>query len=141
RDVPRADRPPVAITHVAFQLMVGCGVAMLAVAMLGAFLWLRSRALPDARWYLGLLVLASPLGLIAIEAGWTVTEVGRQPWIVYGVMRTAEAVTPVPGLVISLLIYSGLYLALGVIVVLLLLLQFRASPSAAELAGVLEIAA
>src|SRR5439155_14763256 len=94
RAVPRADRPPVAITHLAFQLMVGCGTAMLGVALLGAALWRRRRGLPTAPWFLRLVVLASPLGLIAIEAGWTVTEVGRQPWIVYGVMRTRDAVTP-----------------------------------------------
>src|SRR5271157_1932247 len=72
-------------------------------------------------------VLISPLGILAIEAGWTVTEVGRQPWIIQGVMRTAGAVTPVPGLWISLLVYSTLYVFLGLVVALLLARQFRAS--------------
>jgi cytochrome d ubiquinol oxidase subunit I len=129
---PRADRPPVTITHVAFQIMVACGTAMIAVSLLGVLLWWRKRALPVTPWYLRLVMLASPLGLVAIEAGWTVTEVGRQPWIVYGVMRTADAVTPMPGLIVPLVTIALLYLFLAVVVVVLLRHQVFASPGVRE---------
>lgn len=118
KDFPRELRPPVAVVHVAFQIMVGCGLAMIAVAGLGGVFAVRRRTLPD--WYLRLLVVSAPLGVIAIEAGWTVTEVGRQPWIVQGVLRTADAVTPMPHLVVPFAAFTGLYVVLGVTVVVLL---------------------
>ncbi|HLA79497.1 MAG TPA: cytochrome ubiquinol oxidase subunit I, partial [Vicinamibacteria bacterium] len=126
--VPPADRPPVAVVHLAFQVMVACGTAMAAVAVLGGWLWFRRRLLPDARWFLRLVVLSGPLGFLALEAGWTVTEVGRQPWVIRGVMRTAEAVTPMPYLVVPFTVFSLLYLVLGLVVVLLLRRQVFASP-------------
>jgi cytochrome d ubiquinol oxidase subunit I len=76
--------------------------------------------------------LAAPMGFIAIEAGWTVTEVGRQPWIIYGVLRTAEAVTPMPGLIVPFLLFTLLYCFLGVIVVWLLYRQIIRSPNSTE---------
>jgi cytochrome bd ubiquinol oxidase subunit I len=117
--------PPVTIVHVAFQIMVGCGVAMLGIVGLGALLWLSAarRGTPPPwkrRRYLDLALLAGPLGLIAIEAGWTVTEVGRQPWIIVGHMKTADALTPMPHLVVPFLGFTLLYLFLGVIVLVLL---------------------
>lgn len=108
--------------------MVACGMAMAMVSLWAAVAVWRTRRVPDDSMFLRAIVLVSPLGMLAIEAGWTVTEVGRQPWIIQGVMRTANAVTPVPGLWISLLSYSTLYLILGVVVALLLASQFRASP-------------
>jgi cytochrome d ubiquinol oxidase subunit I len=120
RDIPRDQRPPVVIPHFAFQIMVGSGVAMLGTVLLGAFLAWRRRAAPHTRGYLKLLVLVSPLGLIAIEAGWIVTEVGRQPWIVYGIMRTADAVTPMRGVVVPLMVIAAIYLLLGIVVIQLL---------------------
>jgi cytochrome bd ubiquinol oxidase subunit I len=125
--VPPADRPPVAIVHIAFQIMVAAGFALAGVGVLTAFLAWRKRGLPDARWLLWLLVAASPLGFIAIEAGWTVTEVGRQPWVVYNILRTADAVTPMPGLIVPFLTFTALYLFLAVIVVWLLWRQVVAS--------------
>jgi cytochrome d ubiquinol oxidase subunit I len=116
--VPRADWPPVAVVHVAFQVMVGCGMAMLGVCALGGFLWWRKRLF--SRRFLGLAMLSGPLGLIALEAGWTVTEVGRQPWILRGIMRTADAVTPMPGLIVPFTAFTILYLILGGVVVVLL---------------------
>jgi cytochrome bd ubiquinol oxidase subunit I len=127
-DFPRKDWPPVAPVHVAFQLMVGCGVAMMATALLGAWLWLRRWALPDAPWYLRLVTLCGPLGFVAIEAGWTVTEVGRQPWIVHGVMRTSDSVTPMPHLVVPFATFTLLYLFLAVVVIVLLRRQVFQSP-------------
>ncbi|MEO7909317.1 MAG: cytochrome ubiquinol oxidase subunit I, partial [Roseiflexaceae bacterium] len=127
--VPPADRPPVAIVHIAFQIMVAAGFALAGVGILTAFLAWRKRGLPDARWLLWLLVAASPLGFIAIEAGWTVTEVGRQPWVVYNILRTADAVTPMPGLIVPFVTFTLLYVFLAVIVVWLLWRQVVASPT------------
>jgi cytochrome d ubiquinol oxidase subunit I len=123
--VPPELWPPVPIVHVAFQVMVACGFAMLAVVGLGALAWIgarwRGRAPPwERRRFLGLAVWASPLGLIAIEAGWTVTEVGRQPWVIAGYMKTAEAVTPMPQLVVPFIGFTLLYMFLGVVVLVLL---------------------
>jgi cytochrome bd ubiquinol oxidase subunit I len=134
-DFAPADRPDVRVIHPAFQIMVACGTAMMGVALWGAFIAWRSKAVPDGRLFLWAVMLASPMGMVALEAGWVVTEVGRQPWIIHGVMRTSEAVTSVEGLWVSMLVYTGLYLFLGVIVVRLLLGQFRHGPTIDELAG------
>ena len=128
-DFPEADWPPVAVVHLAFQVMVGCGTVMAALSLLGAWMWWRRRSLPDARWFLRALIVASPLGLVAIEAGWTVTEVGRQPWIIQGVMRTAHAVSPMPGLWVPFVTVSALYMFLGFVVVFLLRRHVFASPA------------
>lgn len=119
KDFPPEDRPPVAIVHIAFQIMVACGSAMMAVAALAGFMRLRGRDLA-APWFLRLLVVSAPLGVIAVEAGWTVTEVGRQPWVIQGLMRTRDAVTPMPHLVVPFATFTLLYLVLGVTVVVLL---------------------
>jgi len=130
--VPASEQPPVRVVHVSFQVMVACGVAMMAVAAWGLLAFWHSRRVPDGAWFLRAVALASPLGLLAIEAGWMVTEVGRQPWIVRGILRTADAVTIVPNLWLSLIGYTAIYLLLGVVVVLLLLHQFRSSPRAQD---------
>jgi cytochrome d ubiquinol oxidase subunit I len=93
KEWPTADRPPVAVPFFGFRIMVGIGVLMLGLIL--ASWWLRWRGrLFDERWFLWLCVLMSPLGFLAVLAGWAVTEVGRQPWTVYGLLRTAESVTP-----------------------------------------------
>jgi cytochrome d ubiquinol oxidase subunit I len=120
KEVPPQDRPPVAIVHIAFQVMVGIGTLLALVAVLAAYLAWRQRGVPDAPWLLRLLTWCGPLGFIALEAGWTVTEVGRQPWIVSGVMRTADAVTPMPHLVVPFVTFTILYVFLGVVVAYLL---------------------
>ncbi|MGB7924259.1 MAG: cytochrome ubiquinol oxidase subunit I [Pyrinomonadaceae bacterium] len=125
---PRDEWPNTMIVHAAFQLMVALGMLMAGVALWGAVLWWRKRSLPDHPWFLRALVLTAPAGMIAIEAGWTVTEVGRQPWIIQGVMRTAEAVTPMPGLVVPFVVFTTLYIFLAIVVVWLLLRQVAASP-------------
>ena len=76
------------------------------------------------------LAAVTPMGFVAIEAGWTVTEVGRQPWIVYGILRTADAVTPMPGLIVPFLLFTLLYLLLGIIVVYMLRQQIVRAPDA-----------
>jgi cytochrome d ubiquinol oxidase subunit I len=81
---------------------------------------------------LGAIALSAPMGFIAIEAGWTVTEVGRQPWIIYGILRTADAVTPMPGLVVPFVLFTLLYCLLGVIVAWLLYRQIIRSPRTSE---------
>lgn len=116
--VPREDWPNIPVVHLAFQLMVGCGTAMLGVCALAVFLWWRKK-LFDKR-FLFLTMAAGPLGLVALEAGWVVTEAGRQPWILRGLMRTADAVTPMPGLVVPFLAFSLLYFVLGTVVLVLL---------------------
>lgn len=131
-DFPKDEHPPVAIVHFAFQIMVGCGFAMMAVAFLGLWKWWRARgktrAWLDSKWFLRALIVAAPLGFIAVETGWVVTEVGRQPWIIYGVMRTADAVTPMPGLIVPFITFTLLYIFLAIVTAWLLLKQVAASP-------------
>jgi len=130
--IPRDEWPNTRIVHWAFDLMVGAGSAMLAIAAWAGWLWWRRRRVPDDRWLLRALVVAGPLGLIAIEAGWIVTEVGRQPWIIYGVMRTADAVTPMTGLVVPFVTFTAVYLFLSVILVYLLRRQFLETDTSAR---------
>lgn len=114
---PRDEWPePLAAVHIAFQIMVGIGTAMAGLGLWAGCLWWRRRSVFDCKWFLMALTAAAPLGLIAIEAGWVVTEVGRQPWIVYGVMKTAAAVTPMPDLRFAFAIFLTLYLILAVMV-------------------------
>ncbi len=127
---PEEDWPPVAVTHVAFQIMVGLGSLMALAAAWVLLLWVRRRAPADAPRLLTLLALLTPAGFIAVEAGWVVTEVGRQPWIIQGVMRTPDAVTPMPGLVVPFIAFTLLYLFLGVIVAWLLWSQIIRTRSA-----------
>lgn len=120
---PREDWPDPRIVHVAFQLMVGIGFG---VVVLVAWYWLaasrnrwrnrrgRGSGSFPGPWLLRAVVFAAPLGFVAIEAGWTVTEVGRQPWIIYNVMRTSEAVTPVPGQFVALGGFTAVYVVLAV---------------------------
>lgn len=93
-EVPRADQPPVAPVFFAFRVMVGLGFWFLALGFAGAWLWWRG-ALIAARGYLRLLVASFPLGFVATIAGWLVAEIGRQPWLVHGLLRTAQGVSPV----------------------------------------------
>ncbi len=129
---PREDWPNVPIVHLAFQIMVGLGSFM---ALVGAWVcwtaWRRGD-LASNRLLMKAIAFAAPLGFVAVEAGWTVTEVGRQPWIIYGVMRTSEAVTPMPGLIVPFLGFTLLYCFLGVIVAYLLYRQIVRSPAATE---------
>ncbi len=114
--IPRLDWPPVAVTHIAFQVMVACGIIMAGVTIWASWRWWNNQ-LGEDRWLLRMLVATAPLGFIAIEAGWVVTEVGRQPWIIQGLLRTSQAVTPMPGLWIPMVTFSALYLLLAGVVV------------------------
>ena len=115
--IPQDERPPTLVCHIAFQIMVMAGTLLALLGLL--FIWLRWRRPEslDARWFLRAIAWATPLGFIAVEAGWTVTEVGRQPWIVYGVMRTRDAVSPMPGLVWPLIGSVVVYSILTIVVV------------------------
>lgn len=124
--IPRDEWPPVLPVHVAFQVMVAIGLFLIAVGVYGAWRLWRGPPLWRARWYLGALVAAGPLAVVAMQAGWVVTEVGRQPWIIWQVMRTEEAVTPMPGLVVPFTAFTLLYLFLTAVVVALMLRLARA---------------
>ena len=94
----KEDRPPVIITHIAFQLMVGIGFLLAFASVLYLTFSIKWRHILMKKWWLRFIAFTTPLGFIAVEAGWTVTETGRQPWIIYGIMRTKDAVSPMPGL-------------------------------------------
>jgi cytochrome d ubiquinol oxidase subunit I len=121
---PRNDWPNVRLVHWSFDLMVLAGSALFVLSIAIGWLAWRHRGVPDNKWILRALVAAGPLGFIAVEAGWFVTELGRQPWIIYGVMRTQEAVTPMNRIAIPFMIFTLIYLFLSVTVVLLLRRQF-----------------
>ena len=127
-EFPRDQWPPVAVVHASFQIMVACGMAMMLTGLIGGWLALRKKKPLDRRWFLWLTMLCGPLGFVAIETGWTVTEVGRQPWIIYGIMRTADAVTPMPKLVVPFIAFTVLYLFLAFVVIFLLKRQVFQSP-------------
>jgi cytochrome d ubiquinol oxidase subunit I len=96
KSVPPADRPPVVPVFFAFRIMVGVGLLLIAIGWVGAWLWWRGR-LETSRWYLWPVAQAWWLGFVAVLSGWVVTETGRQPWIAHGILRTADAISPVPG--------------------------------------------
>jgi cytochrome d ubiquinol oxidase subunit I len=131
-EFPRRDWPHVPIVHLAFQLMVGLGIYLALTALWAGWVAARGHQVGDNPWLLRALAIATPMGFIAIEAGWTVTEVGRQPWIIYGVLRTADAVTPMPGLIYPFLGFILLYCFLAVIVAWLLYRQIIRSPRPSE---------
>jgi cytochrome d ubiquinol oxidase subunit I len=111
--IPEKDQPPIAVTHYAFQLMVALGMLMMGLGILYLIAIWKKKSWFDKRWFLKLFIWATPIGFIAVEAGWTVTEVGRQPWIIQGVMRTADAVTPMPGIGYSFYLFTAVYFTLS----------------------------
>ncbi len=129
----KEDRPPVAIVYFAFRIMVGIGFIMLFVVLTGLVLWWRGR-LFESRRYLRLCTVCGAAGFIAVLAGWTTTEVGRQPWVVYGLMRTQHAVTPsltTSDVALSLGMYVLAYLAIfgGGAILLRRLIRIGPSPA------------
>lgn len=133
--VPPELWPNVPAVHFSFQLMVALGTYLALVGLWAAWRAWRRADLAHDRWLMRAVALATPLGFLAVEAGWMVTELGRQPWVIYGVLRTADAVTPMPGLVVPFLTFTLLYCFLGVIVVWLLYRQILRSPVAPEWRG------
>ncbi len=123
--VPASDRPPVNITRVCFQLMVGIGT-LLAILAIGYLVVLaRHKRLPRSDWFYRVVVAAGPASVIALVAGWIVTEVGRQPWVVYGVMRTSQAVTGASGIPVGYGVLAVVYL--GVVIAVAWVLRRLAS--------------
>ncbi len=119
-DFPRQEWPPVAVVHLAFQIMITAGFILMGISVVGLWKIWRGKSLWESRGFLRGLVGCAPLGLIAVESGWVVTEVGRQPWIITGIMHTSDAVTPMPGLTVPLIFFTLLYGGLAGIVLWLL---------------------
>jgi cytochrome bd ubiquinol oxidase subunit I len=133
KDFPADQRPPVAIVYFSFRIMVGIALLMLTVVVAGFVLMARG-ALDRTGWYLRLCQLASCLGFIAVIAGWTTTEVGRQPWTVYGLLRTADSVSPSlagADVALSLLMYVAVYLVIYPVGLLVMLRIVWCGPVAA----------
>lgn len=114
KDFPKGDRPPVTLTFVAFRLMVGLGLLFVLLAVIA---WFKRNQLESSPCFLKVLLYAIPLPYVALQAGWLVTEVGRQPWIVYGLMKTKDAVSPIAASQVwtTLVAFIVVYLALGII--------------------------
>jgi cytochrome d ubiquinol oxidase subunit I len=141
--VPADARPNVVVTHFAFQTMVGFGLLLIAGGLVYWLVRLRRPERAERRGVLWPLVLLSPLGMLALEAGWFVTEVGRQPWVIYGTMRTGSGVTPVAQVPLTFVGFTVLYVLLGAALVVLLRRlatggddQAAAGEAAAEVSGV-----
>ena len=115
-ETPPEDRPPVNVVRIAFQTMVGIGTLLAALGALHLVTWWRRRRFVEHRLFFWAVVAAGPLALVALIAGWVVTEVGRQPWVVYGVMRTSEAVTGADGIPVGYAVLVVVYVGLGVAV-------------------------
>jgi len=132
---PRADWPPVLAVRTAFQVMVGAGTAMALVALAVGIATVRRRRFPSGRPWLLALAAAGPLGIVSLEAGWLVTEWGRQPWIVRGALRTAAAVTDFPYKAAPFWLFTVVYLFLGATVVYLLARQIAGAGAGAGAEG------
>jgi cytochrome bd ubiquinol oxidase subunit I len=111
-EFPPDERPPVNVVHLAYNAMVALGSALLLLAAWLGWSWWRRRRIPETPWFLRAVAVSGVAAVIAMEAGWVTTEVGRQPWIVYGIMRTADAVSPAPGLFYGLWAVIAIYLVL-----------------------------
>jgi cytochrome d ubiquinol oxidase subunit I len=129
KEFPREDRPNVFILFWSFRLMVAIGFILLFIMTWAGILWLKRR-LYESRSFLRTLVLVHPLGFIAIELGWVTTEVGRQPWLVYNLMRTAEGGSPIPpgNVIWSLSLFLIIFLVLGTIYFYYVLKTLRLGP-------------
>ena len=114
--VPEADQPPVNVVRVAFQTMVAIGTFLAVLSAWYLFSRVRRKQVPSGVWFSRLLVLAGPASVVALIAGWVTTEVGRQPWVVYEVMRTEEAVTAAKGIPIGYVTLAAFYACLVVAV-------------------------
>ncbi|MGW0196360.1 cytochrome ubiquinol oxidase subunit I [Nonomuraea sp. NPDC003201] len=119
-EIPPDQRPPVNVVHLAYNTMVVIGTALLGLAAWLGLVWWRRRRLPRTAWFLRAVAVSGVAAVVAMEAGWITTEVGRQPWIVYGLMRTADAVSPADGLAWGLAAVIVVYTVLTVFTVVVL---------------------
>lgn len=126
--VPANLRPPVALVHLSFDTMVGIGTGLVLLAAWFAWAAWRKRRLPISRWFLRAVAVSGVAAVIAMEAGWIVTEVGRQPWVVYGLLKTSDAVNPASGIGIGLPVIVAVYTVLTVILVAVLRRMARSTP-------------
>jgi cytochrome bd ubiquinol oxidase subunit I len=118
--VPERDQPPVNVVRIAFQTMIGIGTLMAVLGVIVLIVRVRKRRLPESKWIYMALVAVAPLSVVALIAGWVTTEVGRQPWVVYHVMRTREAVTGAGGVPIGYAALWVVYILVGIAVVWIL---------------------
>jgi cytochrome d ubiquinol oxidase subunit I len=120
-DIPRDLWPNIHLTHVMFQVMVGLGTFLMMLSAWFWWTWWRRRATAlDGRWLIRAMIVAAPMGFIALEAGWMVTEIGRQPWVIHGILLTRDGVTPVAEVRPMFFGFTALYVVLGVTTALLL---------------------
>ena len=124
-EFPKDEWPPVAVVHYAFQIMITFGMLMMGVGMIYLIAHFIKKDWKSKRWFYKLFMIATPFGDIALEAGWTVTEVGRQPWIIYGIMRTVDSITPMPGIQYSFYIFTFVFITLSIILVFLMNRQIQ----------------
>ncbi|MFC1505108.1 cytochrome ubiquinol oxidase subunit I, partial [Thermodesulfobacteriota bacterium] len=131
KDIPEDERPPVLLTFLSFRTMVGLGTLFILLTVAG---WFLRKNLVDSRGYLTVMLWSIPLPYLAIEFGWLLAEVGRQPWIVYGLMRTSEAASPVAGyqVLVSLIAFILVYGLLGAVGAYLIVTNARKGPAPAE---------
>ena len=115
--VPPSERPPVNVVRLSFQTMVGIGTLLALLGVVFVAVRIRRRRLPESRWFYRALVAAGPLSVVALIAGWVTTEVGRQPWVVYRVMPTADAVTGAGGIPVGYTVLALTYVGVGIGVV------------------------
>jgi len=132
--IPDEDEPPVTIVKWSFQLMVAIGLGLVGLSLWWALAWWRRRGPPRSRWFLRFTAVSGVAAVVAVQAGWIVTEVGRQPWIAYDVLRTADAVNPAPGLTTGLVLVTAIYLLLTVatIAVLVRMARHKEAPVAPQ---------
>jgi cytochrome d ubiquinol oxidase subunit I len=115
--VPEEDRPPINVVRMSFQTMVGIGTGLAVLSAWFLFTWWRRKRLPDSKWFYRAVIAAGPAAVVALIAGWVTTEVGRQPWVVYGIMRTEQAVSGADGIVFGYAALVLVYVALVAAVV------------------------
>jgi len=125
-DFPDDEIPNVPIVHYAFQIMVSLGGLMMMAGVFFFFTNWKKKQWMEKRFFWKVFAFLAPAGFIALEAGWIVTEVGRQPWIIHKIMRTKDAVTPMPGIVYSFYMYVLVYTILTVAVTWLMVRQIKA---------------
>ncbi len=124
-EFPEDEWPPLIPVHFAFQIMVAIGTFLFLLSLFTLWRIWKKKELFENRMILKIFALASPLGVIAVEAGWIVTEVGRQPWIIYGILKTKDSVSPMPGLEYILVFFTALYIMLAATVSWLMYRQFQ----------------
>ena len=124
-EFPKDEWPPVAIVHYAFQIMITFGMLMMGIAIIFLIAHFIKNDWRTKRWFYKMFMIATPFGYIALEAGWTVTEVGRQPWIIYGIMRTVDSITPMPGIQYSFYVFTFVFITLSIILVFLMNRQIQ----------------